>query len=640
MAGTLSLGTLSYRLYEQPTISMITPILGPSIGGTPVTVHGAGFAALAASDASVRSAYLRCAFGDVAPVPTVSISDSAVVCNASWGTVTVPDHVGVPFALALNALSYTPPASSVGAPRFYYYGTRPPELVAAHFAPDGGSLIVRFDVLPTDRGGKRNGLFACAELLEASTAEAMRGAAAAPAQCGWSDDSTLVVHLTALTNAAAGMAVRVRAGAVCSAVEDYFNAVRNVTFTGGACAGALALSVDPDHPCDRQDTAGREECGVPTAIIQRPSVIGACAGTSLYLDGSRSTGGGVKPLSFAWRALPQTCDNYWQVKSRLEAVGDVPAVELRPPEIDGGGSFAVVLTVTSYLGVTSAEYTTTVSRSALPLPSVTIEAPPLLYITPARPIQLEATARLAPCASNDSVVVTTPSNTTLLYEGRGIEYAWSHVSTALLAGSAASSTSAVPELALDPASRTTRVLAVATLGLMRGVRYTLRVTCCVSVGTGRDCSALAETSIALRDQPLQGEILDGDRTIGEGAGFILSACDIGDPDDRHAQCVRPYPNHLIFQCGILSHTWTCHNCPQPMVHTRRDRTGAPSPAPRARPRSLPRPQTRLLRPCHGSAVLRRPATGLTCRHSCSSRGCTPSPSASAGSARRSRSPPR
>ena len=50
---------------------------------------------------------------------------------------------------------------------------------------------------------------------------------------------------------------------------------------------ALLLVVDADFPCDTRATDERELCIQPTALIQAPTVISSCPGTTITLDGTR-----------------------------------------------------------------------------------------------------------------------------------------------------------------------------------------------------------------------------------------------------------------------------------------------------------------------------------------------------------------
>ena len=142
--------------------------------------------------------------------------------------------------------------------------------------------------------------------------------------CDWLDDSTLAALLSASTAAAPGMRVGLRpnvlwplayTGPGCKDVSS--------TADGTMCAAAQALTVDSLFPCDRAETEEREQCIMPTAIIQAPTELSSCANARLILDASRSTGGGVQPLKYTWSAQPRTCDQYYQVSSALAAaVGD------------------------------------------------------------------------------------------------------------------------------------------------------------------------------------------------------------------------------------------------------------------------------------------------------------------------------
>ena len=69
-------------------------------------------------------------------------------------------------------------------------------------------------------------------------------------------------------------------------------------------ASRHAAQVDEDYPCDTVATEERELCLVPEALIQAPTALDSCAGTKLALDGTRSAGGGIKPLVFEWAAHP------------------------------------------------------------------------------------------------------------------------------------------------------------------------------------------------------------------------------------------------------------------------------------------------------------------------------------------------
>ena len=126
-------------------------------------------------------------------------------------------------------------------------------------------------------------------------------------------------------------------------------------------------------------------------------------------------------------------------------------------ELDGGSTFNFVLSVRNFLGSTSEPFAFTVSRAALPVPLIAIQAPPLLSFPATARVALEARASIADCfASGD--------------EPPAISFSWAVVAST---PSGTSSTSPAP-LVLDPASRLTRDLYVSGSSLELGVIYTVR----------------------------------------------------------------------------------------------------------------------------------------------------------------------
>lgn len=177
----------------------------------------------------------------------------------------------------------------------------------------------------------------CTTVLDDATAAQLRGSAESDALCDWLDDSSLFALLSSSTAAAASMAVTLRP-----------NVLWPRGYTGSCagahskCAPAQTLAVDDLFPCDMATTPERELCVEPTAVIQAPMELGSCAGSGLLLDGSRSAGGGVRPLAYSWSAPPRSCDNYYDVTAALSMAGSVPTVTLPADALDGGSSFTIV----------------------------------------------------------------------------------------------------------------------------------------------------------------------------------------------------------------------------------------------------------------------------------------------------------
>ena len=113
------------------------------------------------------------------------------------------------------------------------------------------------------------------------------------------------------------------------------------------------MTVDTQLPCDQRATLRLELCVVPTALIQAPNEIDSCPGTSVTLDASRSSGGGVRPLTYRWSAAPRSSDNYYQIATKLAASGSVDTIELGGTELDGGRVFELLLIVDNFLGASS-----------------------------------------------------------------------------------------------------------------------------------------------------------------------------------------------------------------------------------------------------------------------------------------------
>ena len=547
-AGTFSADAISFTVYAPPHVASVTPSRGDAEGGTTVTVYGFGFFAIS-GDVNVRSALLRCRFGDDGRhvVPT-SHKENEVVCRTPWG---VGGSRGQPVTVSLNGgasfdtraqFDYDEASHSLAnasqLPRFVFTGTHPPVLLEAFFTPAATTLVVRFDGQPTNRAGM-HGLASCAMILDADTAAALRGPSPSDALCHWTDDSTLVAYLTAATSAASGMRVGIRREVLWPREwEHYRGACRE---GGSKCALAASVSVSIDFPCDSAATAERELCVVPTALIQAPSVLDSCPGTSTTLDATRSSGGGVQPLSYSWSAAARECDNYYAVSSRLAAAGTAAgSITLTGTELDDGSTFTILLVVTNFLGIRSAPFTIRITRAAFPVPSISVQAPPLLLFPASASVSLEAKASIASCLTNAS--------------SAEMAFEWSFVSSRLGSSLSGSGGSTDVVLHLDAASSRRRDLLVRGSTLLPGVIYQLRVLgCMLPLEPNSTLCSSHTTEVALRDEPLQGGIAGGDRTVGVIEGVTLDACASRDPDEPTASC-----DATSGECGEgISFQWSC-----------------------------------------------------------------------------------
>jgi hypothetical protein len=520
---TFSTDWIQFNYYIPPYLATIMPTRGGAQGGTTITISGMGFSSLA-PEYPIRASFMRCRFGsEVQRQPPLAHSDTSVVCNTTWGP-----NGARPVSLALNGATFvtrltefggSAQATNADVPQFTFVGLHPPALLEVFFDQAGTKLNVRFDSQPTNRG-LMNGLGPCSMVLDDATSMQLRGSALADALCDWVDDSTMFAQLTLYTNASAGMRVGVRA-----------NVLWPRSYTGSCnepdskCTPAQALDVDAFFPCDRRDTTARDACVTPTALVQAPNEISSCPGTSLTLDATRSSGGGVRPLLFQWSASPRTCDNYYAISSRLSTLNSADqqqqqTVELTGADLDGGNHFEIILIVRSFLGSSSTPYTIIVTRAALPVPLLTIQAPPLLQLPVSAPrTALQGKASIAECfASSDS-------------SSAAIDFTWAHIASYSATNMVPLELNAAP-LALDPVSRMQRDLFLLAHTFTQGIRYRLQLSGCMR-GSNATCGAYS-VDVMLRNEPLQALIAGGDRSVGDDDPFVIDACASSDPDDASA----------------------------------------------------------------------------------------------------------
>ena len=153
-------------------------------------------------------------------------------------------------------------------------------------------------------------------------------------------------------------------------------------------------------------------------------------------------------------------------------------------------------------------------------------------------IYLPARATLASCYS--------------LPSGQALTVSWSWEGGAQTTLPGYSSRSS-PALTIDSDTKYKRRLQVKGEGIHYvGIAYAARVTGCVPAPGGGTYCGSAATKVALLDEPLQGGIAGGDRTVGRAQPFALDACASMDPDDKIARC-----NAGKDYCGTLQFAWTC-----------------------------------------------------------------------------------
>ena len=235
--------------------------------------------------------------------------------------------------------------------------------------------------------------------------------------CDWLDDSTVFALLSPSTAASGGMIITLRPDVLWP--QGYQGSCDDSS--DSKCAPVQSLQVNELFPCDVAATPVRELCIQPVASIQAPSVISSYPGTTLTLDASRSTGGGVRPLIYTWHAYPRATDNYYAVSNALAVAGSVPTVTLGFEQLDGGSKFTFTLVVSTFLGSASVPLSATITRATAPVPTIIILAPPLLAVPASSTVALQAQGTSGGSVDAPSVLNLTWSP---------IDFQWSHVASA------------------------------------------------------------------------------------------------------------------------------------------------------------------------------------------------------------------
>ena len=519
--------TLMLHVYEPPTVLSVLPLESPSIGGEVLTVRGSGFDARVAveSNSEQTNPHVRCRVGGVLSPQTTFVNSTVLGCVSPYG---VENAEGSVVEVTLNGVHFVSPHSSDSLPRHYFKGLRPPQLTRVHFSAAGERLLVHFDSQPTDRGGQV-AIFGCDVLLDPVTTAALRGANPAPASCYWESDSLLAVQLSTYSTIVPGDAVRLRGGLIkprsrlinsCDALAD--QGIADV------CAANVSLSISVDNPCDDPRTLAIESCAVPTASIIAAPNISKCPirdpGKAYILDGSFSSGGGTRSLSFEWSLDPlQTIGKTAELMNML-ANSDTAhrSVLALTTELDGGERFVFRLRVRSFLcqraDCLSAEVRHEVRRSEGAAPVVWIDSPPQVELG-VQALTLMARAQVARCDAAVAEAV--------------VGFTWS----AIAHDAAGSSPLRLPPV---DAGRPAYVLQQRQLGLQVGVEYKFVVRGC----SGTACTESMPVSVRRRVSPLRAMIAGGDRTIGYNAMLKLDAGGSSDPDEPEAK---------------LSFAWSCDN---------------------------------------------------------------------------------
>ena len=355
-------------------------------------------------------------------------------------------------------------------------------------------------------------------------------------QCSWANSTQLIAYLTADTAAAPGMRVGFLPGVIWPLGWNYPGSCTEANSKCNTITSSQ-LNISAFFPCDRRTTTAIEECVTPVAVLQVPLELSSCPDAEMSIDGSRSTGSGIKPLIFTWGSDPSICDNYYQVQSRIVGAnaGQIQSGTLGPAELAGGFTFVLWLRVDNFLGAQSAVVTRTITRATLPIPTMVILAPDVLYLRSTTSLDIRSRATLPTCFASYTLAVL---------------FNWTNTAASLLDTGA----SITKRLVLDADTKFSRDLSLLGSRLEAGVSYTLRVTGCMAAAP-TNCG-FAEMQVALTPEPLVATITGGHtRQIGVDSSLTLDACTSTDADDPDTICTTDSGGTTT--CGILSFQWAC-----------------------------------------------------------------------------------
>jgi hypothetical protein len=352
-----------------------------------------------------------------------------------------------------------------------------PELLDAWFGSDLETLTLMFDGQPTDRAGMLE-LGLCAPLIAPDVLSVIRGSSRVDPQCLWTTDTTVTVYLPSGTRAQPGMRVAIRPDVLRPAryngpCLDFSRGYVFPPLRRYCALEHIEVTTQAGAPCDRRETEVVEACAPVTAAIRAPRSISSCDSVSLVLDGSYSAGGGVvAPLQYRWFAEPRTTDNYHAIQALLDLAGNTPFLTLSSSDLRGVNELVVGLEVTrptlnGFVGATATTDFITISRSSQPIPTVTIDGPPLVFVRRALSTMLVSRAVRAGCMAPSSLPLSNQ-----------VRYEWSEGPISVLPGYR---NFFIPTLMLDEASMRERTLVVPGANMRIGFAYALRLRACVEV---------------------------------------------------------------------------------------------------------------------------------------------------------------
>jgi hypothetical protein len=374
----------------------------------------------------------------------------------------------------------------------------PPLLLAGAFTSLAQGITLTFDSA-SDRG-------VASELTTAGGCEALLSFTGISfASCSWMSDSELLITLGGGSSILPGDSITLHA--------DKLKALCNLVTTGcGNWGFNQEQSVTVAAPANALS---------PAVVLTGPSTVGIC--DNVTLNSAASSGSGGREFTdFTWtigtllsNGSPGISEPRLVDSASAASAANSPKFFMVGTWLQAGGSYAVTLSLTNFLGVTSSEVFT-LTKLSLPVPTVEIDGGSFHTAFRSDGVSLTAKASAPSCVVLDSMRVT---------------YSWR------INGQALDN----HNIAVGP---TKLKLPALSSFLVSGATST--ITAIVEDSNGGSNSATA--SLIVLSSPLSPVIGGGDRTVGFDSGLSLDASGSLDPDNETA------PMQYTWSCSPLMST--------------------------------------------------------------------------------------
>ncbi|KAK3289369.1 hypothetical protein CYMTET_3197 [Cymbomonas tetramitiformis] len=386
----------------------------------------------------------------------------------------------------------------------------PPTLMSAVMAANLAQIDVSFSEA-TDRGKEPGQRGDCAQLFAENTL-AVLGADAA---CTWVNNQRLTVYLGTGPEILPYDRMELLSGRIQNRVQNSYNA-----------SGVVSLLLP-----DGVETQ-------PIVVLTAPESIGVC--DSLTLDGSGSTGGGGRALSFDFGVEASDKESVAikealsKAVRRAELAGTPAIVTLPASDLELGKTYTFQMVVTNFLEQ-SAQQEVTVEKSGTPVPLVSIASGRALTVYRKDDLTLEGVASLA----DESCTTTEIDSGTL------VSYQWTQVEgTPLLNTSFVN----LEEYTTYLRSSATRFLFLPANAMEASMTYTFRLQA-VMVNNPALLSA-ATVAVTVLPSALVPRIVGGDRTMFANDAVELTASPV-DPDNTSSSF------QYVWECAVLETEEPC-----------------------------------------------------------------------------------